>query len=50
MPDDLIIELSVIEQTTAAREEENLAFRQFVKADLEHSDRQLNAIVQQMTQ
>lgn len=50
MPDDLITELSVIEQTTAAKEEENLAFRQFVKADLEHSDRRLNAIVQEMTQ
>jgi Fe-S-cluster containining protein len=50
MPDDLIVDIPYIEQASQAKEEENLAFRGFVKADLELSDRRLNSLVQQTTQ
>ena len=50
MPDDLIVDIPYIEQASQAKEEENLAFREFVKADLEVPDRRLNALVQQTTQ
>jgi Fe-S-cluster containining protein len=46
---DPITDLAHIQQAAAAKEQENLAFRIFVKADLELSDRRLNAIVQDTT-
>jgi uncharacterized protein len=49
MPDEIITDLVHIQRTTEAQEEENLAFRAFVKLDLELSDRRLNAIVQETT-
>lgn len=50
MPDDLILDIPFIERATEAREQENQAFREFVKADLDLSDRRLNTLVQQTTQ
>ena len=47
--DDPVTDLAYIQQAAAAKEQENLAFRMFVKADLELSDRRLNAIVQDTT-
>jgi uncharacterized protein len=50
MADDPITDLIYIEETSKANEQENLAFRAFVKADLDLSDYRLNGIVQQATQ
>src|SRR5687768_10059071 len=45
-----ITDLAYIQQATAANEAENLAFRVFVKAELELSDRRLNAVVRETTE
>ncbi len=50
MPDDPITDLTYIEQTAKANEQENLDFRAYVRADLDLSDYRLNAVVQQATQ
>jgi Fe-S-cluster containining protein len=50
MPDDPITDLTYIEQTSKANEQENLDFRAYVRADLDLSDYRLNAVVQQATQ
>src|SRR5688572_872640 len=50
MADDPITNLTYIEQTSKANEQENLDFRAFVKADLDLSDYRLKGIVQQATQ
>jgi Fe-S-cluster containining protein len=50
MPDAPITDLVVIQQACTAREEENLAFREFVKIELELSDRRLNTEVQETTE
>ena len=50
MHNEPITDLVYIQQASAAREEENLAFRGFVKAELELSDRRLNAIVRETTE
>jgi hypothetical protein len=45
-----VTDLVYIQHACAAREEENLAFRGFVKAELALSDRRLNAIVRETTE
>jgi uncharacterized protein len=50
MADDPITDLTHIEQTSKANEQENLNFRTFVKADLDLSDYRLNGIVKQATE
>ncbi len=50
MADDPITDLTYIEQTSKANEQENLDFRAFVKADLDLSDYRLHGIVKQSTQ
>ena len=50
MTDEPISDLTHIQRSTQAQEEENLAFRAFVKLELELSDRRLNAIVQETTE
>jgi Fe-S-cluster containining protein len=50
MPDPLITDLAHMQRTTEAQEEENLAFRAFVKIELPLSDRRLNARVQKTTE
>lgn len=49
MSDELVTDLQQIQRATVAKEEENLAFRTFVKLDVELSDRPLNALVQEIT-
>ena len=49
MPDKLITDLVQIQRATAAQDDENLAFRTFVKAELELSDRSLNTVVRDTT-
>jgi uncharacterized protein len=49
MSDDLITDLDYLARIFEAKEPENLAFREFVKVDVELSDRRLNAIVQETT-
>jgi uncharacterized protein len=50
MPDKPITDLNYIQQTAKDNEQENLRFREYVKADLDLSDYRLNAVVQQATQ
>jgi uncharacterized protein len=50
MPNDPITDLAYIEQASKDNERENLAFRDYVRADLDLSDYRLHAIVQQATQ
>jgi Fe-S-cluster containining protein len=51
MSDDKpVTDLAYIEQTAKAKEQENLDFRAYVRADLDLSDYRLNAIVQQATE
>src|SRR5262245_59523574 len=50
MPDEPITNLVQIAEMSKAKEQENLAFRDYVRADLDLSDYRLNAIVQQATQ
>ena len=50
MADDPITDLTYIEQTSKANEQENLDFRTFVKGDLDLSDYRLHGIVKQATQ
>jgi Fe-S-cluster containining protein len=50
MPNEIVTDLAYIQRTTQAQEDENLAFRTFVKFDLELSDRRLNALVQETTE
>jgi Fe-S-cluster containining protein len=50
MPHEPITDLVYIQLDSAAKEQENLAFRGFVKNDLELSDRRLNAVVQETTE
>ena len=49
MPDEVITDLTQIHRASVAKEEENLAFRPFVKIALELSDRRLNTVVQETT-
>lgn len=48
--DDLVTELSLIQQAAETKEQENLDFREFVKYTLELPDRRLNTLVQQTTE
>jgi Fe-S-cluster containining protein len=50
MPNEPITDLVFIQHDSTAKEEENLAFRTFVKTGLELSDRRLNAVVQEITE
>lgn len=50
MPNEPITDLVYIELDSTAKEQENLAFRSFVKNDLELSDRRFNAVVQETTE
>jgi Fe-S-cluster containining protein len=50
MADEPITDLVFIEQASKAHERENLAFRDYVRVDLDLSDYRLNTIVQQTTQ
>jgi Fe-S-cluster containining protein len=50
MPDEPITDLAYIEQASKDNERENLAFRDYVRADLDLSDYRLHAVVQQTTQ
>lgn len=50
MSDPLITDLAHIQRATRAQEEENQAFRSFVKIELPLSDRRLNALVQATTE
>jgi uncharacterized protein len=50
MPEEPITDLAYIEQASKDNEQENLKFREYVKADLDLSDYRLNAVVQQATQ
>ncbi len=50
MDDDLITDLTYIQEASEAKERENAAFREFVRWDVELPDRRLNAIVQQTTE
>lgn len=50
MPNEPITDLIYIQLDNTAKEQENLAFCGFVKNDLELSDRQLNAVVQETTE
>jgi uncharacterized protein len=50
MPDEPIVDLTYIEQTSKANQQENLDFRAYVKADLDLSDYSLHGIVRQATQ
>jgi len=47
MPDDLITELSLIQQASEVKAQENLDFRWFVKYDVELPDRGLNMLVRE---
>jgi hypothetical protein len=49
MPDEPITDLAYIEQTSKANEQENQAFRAYVKGDLELSDYRLHGLVRQTT-
>ncbi|MBM3222453.1 MAG: YkgJ family cysteine cluster protein [Candidatus Tectomicrobia bacterium] len=49
MPDEIITDLIQIQRATVAKEDENLAFRTFVKLEVELSDRQLNTLVSDTT-
>jgi len=49
MPDEIITDLAQIQRATVAREEENTAFRAFVKLEVELSDRRLNTLVDETT-
>jgi len=48
--DALITDIAYIEQAAETKEPENLEFREFVRVDLELSDRRLNAIVRETTE
>jgi uncharacterized protein len=48
--DALITDIAHIEQASEAKEPDNLEFREFVRFDLELSDRRLNAIVHETTE
>ncbi len=50
MPDDPITDLAYIERMSKANQQENLDFRDYVRADLDLSDYRLHAVVQQATQ
>jgi Fe-S-cluster containining protein len=50
MPHEPITDLVYIQLDSTAKEQENLAFRGFVKHDLALSDRRLNAVVQETTE
>jgi uncharacterized protein len=50
MPDEPIIDLAYIERASKDNKQEDLAFRNYVRADLDLSDYRLNGIVQQATQ
>jgi Fe-S-cluster containining protein len=50
MPDDPITDIAYIERTSQANNQENLKFREYVRADLDLSDYRLHGIVQQATQ
>jgi len=50
MPDEPITDLRYIQQAAKDHEQENLRFREYVKADLDLSDYRLNAVVKQTTQ
>jgi Fe-S-cluster containining protein len=45
-----ITDIASIEQASEAKEPDNLEFREFVRVDLEMSDRRLNAIVRETTE
>jgi hypothetical protein len=49
MADTVITDLIYIQRATAAREKENDRFQNFIKMDLELSDRRLNTIVNETT-
>lgn len=49
MHEDLVTDPSCIQRASEAKEQENGNFREFIKLDLDLSDRRLNAIVQQTT-
>src|SRR5216683_2604381 len=45
MPDEIITDLTQIQRASVAKEDENMAFRTFVKLEVELSDRPLNTLV-----
>jgi uncharacterized protein len=49
MSDDLITDLAYLARVYEAKEPENLAFREFVKVDVDLSDRRLNTLVRETT-
>jgi Fe-S-cluster containining protein len=50
MHNEPITDLVYIQRSCTVQQEENLAFREFVKVDLELSDRRLNTVVQETTE
>lgn len=50
MPDEPITDLVYIQRDSAAKDQENLDFRNFVKIDSDLSDRRLNAVLQETTE
>jgi len=49
MPDEVITDLAQIQRASVAKEDENDAFRTFVKLEVELSDRRLNTLVSETT-
>jgi len=49
MPDDILTDLTQIQCASLAKEDENTAFRAFVKMEVELSDRRLNTLVSETT-
>src|SRR5262249_57144228 len=49
MPDDILTDLTQIQRASLAKEDENTAFRAFVKMEVELSDRRLNTLVNETT-
>ena len=49
MPEDILTDLTQIQRASLAKEDENAAFRAFVKMEVELSDRRLNTLVNETT-
>src|SRR5215471_1724000 len=49
MPDEVITDLAQIQRDCVAKDDENIAFRTFVKLEVELSDRRLNTLVSETT-
>src|SRR5262245_56728390 len=49
MPDEVITDLAQIQRDAVAKDDENTAFRTFVKLEVELSDRRLNTLVSETT-